>query len=78
MNVSGYKSNWNISGVGGKSVPISEIVDLNIESRVSNFNFKASFGVIEHITEKLPFLPLVSPLTDHFSTLVSILLVLLR
>jgi hypothetical protein len=54
MNVSGYKSNWKVSGVGGKSVPISEIVDLNIESRVSNFNFKGSFGVIEHITEKLP------------------------
>lgn len=48
------QTNWLVMGVGGSNTPVNSVVSLNIESKTTNFQFKAEFGVLENITDNLP------------------------
>lgn len=43
-----------VAGVGGHTSRVRKGVELAIFSNVSNFNFKAKFGVLESLTDSLP------------------------
>lgn len=47
-------SNWLVSGVGCRTSNVSSTVSLKVESRVSDYYFQATFGILEVITDELP------------------------
>ncbi|KAJ8969068.1 hypothetical protein NQ314_001970 [Rhamnusium bicolor] len=54
VNANCKPCNWQVNGVSCVSMTIKSTVNLNIESRTSDYKFTAKFGVMENITGRAP------------------------
>ncbi|KAJ8955221.1 hypothetical protein NQ318_000247 [Aromia moschata] len=54
LNVDRLACDWRVSGVSGVSTKVKDTMCLTVQSRVSDFKFSASFGIMRDITGHTP------------------------
>ncbi|KAJ8961485.1 hypothetical protein NQ318_014733 [Aromia moschata] len=54
LNIDRLACDWRVSGVSGVSTRVKDTMCLTVQSRVSDFKFSASFGIMRDITGHTP------------------------